>query len=409
MPSEQPNENMDKVLKAYAKKRREDSAQIEMDIPTRNMLQAEVKRTLAEVPVPAAIKPRPRFAFWPQLIIGVASAAALAIAVLVWKLPSRNEISDAAAVPQTQVTAPSESSPAITYSAKTAPEPKDASANAASSANSFVVKNGLTTDAASPPVEVQLPTPTPTLAASKTDEAASPAVPQLQIESGKKAEVTASTAPAHQESAPAPSTAATGAIAAAAPAPQATTRSLDKIESASLNRQVFVAPKKEQIQFSQLDNRTQYRINLNSPPLPKVLTKFGFERTGTNVVVKDSDGSIYAGNAFQNAVSQNHVQSFGGGFTRSANSPANSSGDPIPDDNFAFRVSGYNRKLRQKIIFTGNVVNAVQIVSTTNAFALQNQSSNAQEQLPAQNILLNGRVQVGRSSEFNIEAAPITK
>ncbi|MDB6057201.1 MAG: hypothetical protein JWO95_1045, partial [Verrucomicrobiales bacterium] len=91
MPSELPNENMDKALKAYAQKRRDDSPQIEMDLAARNMLQAEVKRTLGEVPVPAPTRSRPRFAWWPQMLIGVASAAALAIAVLFWKLPSRNE------------------------------------------------------------------------------------------------------------------------------------------------------------------------------------------------------------------------------------------------------------------------------------------------------------------------------
>lgn len=191
-----------------------------------------------------------------------------------------------------------------------------------------------------------------------------------------------------------------------------------KAEASNLDRlQKVLPPQKQRIEFSQVSNYGQYRVNLNSPPLPKVLTKFRFERTGTNVLIKDADGSVYAGKAFQNAVSQNHTQAFvGGGVANSANSPALNAGDAIPDDNFAFRVSGYNNKLRQKIIFNGNVINAAQNALSSNVVslydqsgALQNQSNNTQQLLRAQNVLLNGRVQVGRNSEFNIQAAPITK
>src|SRR3954471_24297133 len=85
MPSQQPDENMDKVLKAYAQKRREDGGQIEMDLVTRNMLHAEVARKLG--PVPVVVKARPRFAWWPQIIMGVAGCAAVAIALILWLPP----------------------------------------------------------------------------------------------------------------------------------------------------------------------------------------------------------------------------------------------------------------------------------------------------------------------------------
>lgn len=429
MPSEQPNENMDKVLKAYAKKRREDSAQIEMDLPTRNMLQAEVKRTLGEVPVPAAARPRPRFAWWPQLIIGVASAAALAIALLVWKLPSHNETSDSVPV-TTRSATPAISSDSLSYAAKAEPEAKDFKEEAIQSKD-----------------KAQVPAPALANEGKARDQIGQP-VEQHQLEAEKKNEPAATvvihnaapTAPAsvavdapaaavlptpgdHQSSSSvlnnslALSPAPDRSIAAAAPA-QIQTRSVKKVESAHLDQlDVAPAPQKQRIRFSQINNRAQYRVNLNSPPLPKVLTTFGLERTGTNVVIKDADGSVYAGRAFQNSVGQNRTQAFLiNGAAQPANSPTVPTGDAIPADNFAFRVSGYNNKLRQKIVFSGNVINTVQNTNPSNALALsdqrvasQTQNSNIQQQLPAQNVLLNGRVQVGRNSEFDIEAAPVTK
>lgn len=466
MPSDQPNENMDKVLKAYAKKRREDSTQMEMDIPTRNMLQAEVKRTLAEVPVPAVTKPRPRFAWWPQLIIGVASAAALAIAVLVWKLPSRTETSDSTGIARNETVVSAPTADAASIAPKEKPEstvitevnsaaafkdqvqtPVPVLAGETKTRDGFAQQvsqdhlkakkqdeplttwsaaNNASTDAAvlsssSPMVTLTTPPPTSTaLVITNGIEMTSKA---YTLNGGSLAESApiASVAPTpvlKSESATALSPTPAASVAAPVTAPQITTRSMAKAEASNLDRlQKVLPPQKQRIEFSQVSNYGQYRVNLNSPPLPKVLTKFRFERTGTNVLIKDADGSVYAGKAFQNAVSQNHTQAFvGGGVANSANSPALNAGDAIPDDNFAFRVSGYNNKLRQKIIFNGNVINAAQNALSSNVVslydqsgALQNQSNNTQQLLRAQNVLLNGRVQVGRNSEFNIQAAPITK
>jgi hypothetical protein len=56
--------------------------------------------------------------------------------------------------------------------------------------------------------------------------------------------------------------------------------------------------------FQQIDRRSRYRDNRNSPPAPKVLTSFAVQRAAQNVRVVDSDGSIYEGMVEEPAPSQ---------------------------------------------------------------------------------------------------------
>lgn len=50
-------------------------------------------------------------------------------------------------------------------------------------------------------------------------------------------------------------------------------------------------------EFVQLDSRAQYRRNVQSPPLPKILQSFRLEQQGNHVRFLDADGSIYEGEA----------------------------------------------------------------------------------------------------------------
>jgi hypothetical protein len=162
-------------------------------------------------------------------------------------------------------------------------------------------------------------------------------------------------------------------------------------------------PTQQNFRFAQINNRAQYRINLNSPPLPKVLTNFGLERVGTNIVVHDADGSVYSGK----------IITLNDSLAKRAPSQQQTFDGPngIPEDTFSFRVTGYNKHLRQKIVFSGSLQNAIATTNaldniTTRQAPAQNLAGNQQQQSPAQNLQLNGKVQVGRNSEFEIEAAP---
>jgi hypothetical protein len=100
------------------------------------------------------------------------------------------------------------------------------------------------------------------------------------------------------------------------------------------------------LQFSRIDNHSAYRANRNSPPLPKVLTKFAVERDGNNLQFFDADGSIYSGSVVSNS---------------------------------AVHVSGFNRRFNQKVSFTGAITN--------------------------NETLMQGRVHVGNQAEFDMQAA----
>ncbi len=439
MPSEPPNENMDKVLKAYAKKRREDASQIEMDLATRNMLQSEVKRRLGEVPVPATARSRPRFAWWPQMIIGVASAAALAIAVFFWKLPSRNERTDSSVamenrapatfdttIPASKSKAESEEfkkneAPVATFKDQVAPsspakelsrsddlakqaEPHRRESDTLKVGDVPVVTNSIVASAA-PSAPTTIPAP-----------AIASAAP---VEAPLAKSVVADAAPATPVP---PAAAPIGSIAASTEAPKLATRNIAKSESMYFDRKTDAIQQKQsqrqRMQFSQVDNRAQYRANLNSPPLPKVLTNFALDRTGSNVLVVDADGSTYSGNVLPAMAGYGGQLGIANGTGKSASTAAAVGGEAIPDDNFAFKVSGYNKKLRAKVIFSGSVINGAQngivaggAIPQTQSGA-QNQTSNTPQQSPAQNaqnaqnVMLNGRVQVGKTTEFQIQAAP---
>src|SRR5580700_3324650 len=65
MPSPEPNRKMDEMLKAYAKKRREQAAPAaEMHPATRKLLQGEVKRIFGVAPTSNPTPPRQNWRAW---------------------------------------------------------------------------------------------------------------------------------------------------------------------------------------------------------------------------------------------------------------------------------------------------------------------------------------------------------
>jgi hypothetical protein len=419
MPSEQLNENMDKVLKAYAQKRREDSVQMDLDLPTRRMLQAEVSRTFRKVPVQA--QSRPRFVLWPQLIMGVACAAALAIAILLWKLPAEStlKVNAGRSAEYHDLTAVNPAAPATDLGAVEAAKPAPSVVLEKKSADqplSFSAK------AEAPRNESTL-----TVTGAQPDAGVADSSRFKDDVDGRDSNVTRAPAKVSVENRAQPPV---GSTASPVAAPAATTASL-AASSASppqqnepqvlagelvVNKQVAQAAQ-SRMQFSQIDNRAQYRRNLNSPPLPKVLTNFNVERNGSNVLVRDADGSTYTGKIVAlNGVEQSKAGQLGMVNGGAIGKNISQNGEGTAQDTFAFRVSGYNSRLRQKVVFTGSVTNSL---VTTNAIVLNatqqsaapsqnSQNANGQQALQqnAQNVLLNGRVQIGRGSEFDIEAAP---
>jgi hypothetical protein len=121
-----------------------------------------------------------------------------------------------------------------------------------------------------------------------------------------------------------------------------------------------------------------------------VLSAFQMERQGPNVLVLDSDGSVYKGK----------LVGFG-------SKPA----DDRVNGNYSFEVKGLNKASKKNVIFTGKILEAppmaVQYAAAPPGSAPEGraqQSKQSSDQVP-QFPRITGKVQVG-ASEFDIEAQP---
>jgi hypothetical protein len=85
--------------------------------------------------------------------------------------------------------------------------------------------------------------------------------------------------------------------------------------------------------FQQVAPATRYRQNLNSPPVPRVLTNFEFFVAAPTVRIIDADGSVYEGTTQ---------------LVQSAAQVSSGSAEPI-----AFTAAGTNQSLNQLVTFTG--------------------------------------------------------
>jgi hypothetical protein len=219
--------------------------------------------------------------------------------------------------------------------------------------------------------------------------------------------------------------------------------------------------------FQQVDQRTRYRRNLNSPPAPKVLTAFEMQQNGQNLRIVDADGSVYDG-VIEPTVSQaqNRALLSRYGLARQPAAPPVATGpaggmqaaptqsqpvevpseirtvtqtvvqnEAAPVQSFSFRVMGTNRVLHERVEFEGEfepgtdptlnqvaagaVVNTqavgVNLVQQANEPKLLEQLQTAKP-TQAANALANavggrieGRASVGGKSRFRIEAQQVDR
>jgi len=179
--------------------------------------------------------------------------------------------------------------------------------------------------------------------------------------------------------------------------------------------------------FSQVRN---YRRNLNSPPMPNVLSSFQFEQIGQQIRIVDDDGSTYEGQIetprpVAAAVGKTATQSAADELKKFPAEDAAPTRNPaVPTDganalgqNLWFRVSGTNRTLNQPVVFVGNLLAAdtnlpsingaqagVTLAQPSVAVPLPNAA--AQSQVLLQNARVQGQATVGANSRIEINAVP---
>ncbi len=130
-------------------------------------------------------------------------------------------------------------------------------------------------------------------------------------------------------------------------------------------------------QFQQVDNRSLYRQNFNSPPVPEVMKDFAFERTGDRVRIVDADGSTYEGTVVRElaenesrakAAAVDAVKQADGSLGLKLKSASQAGQAPADQQlSYRFTAQGVNRKLKQSVEFRGEWQPAAAPSTTTPA------------------------------------------
>ena len=149
-----------------------------------------------------------------------------------------------------------------------------------------------------------------------------------------------------------------------------------------------------------------------------VLASFAVEQNGRAMRIVDSDGSVYSGyvqlEPASARVAADSITDFGAAPLNRAKESLDKA--PLADSaqNYSFRVSGTNRSLRQSVVFAGNLVaitNAPQLGWNANAAAEVRSQTQPAAGGVAQPLLLNSRIQgtalIDNRRRLEINAAPL--
>jgi hypothetical protein len=436
--AETPDKNIEKLLKDYAQQRRDAAGMPEMHLATRRLLHAEVKQQLGS---PASASPGTGAnwlaRFWPRLAL--ACGLLLAIAITASLLPALSKAKNRATLARMDqqnraqdkretASLPAPTSALPPAAAPAGPPPaaitvgsvadegvaREASLSLAGRVEEslkMTVTRGdgggfqmAAADAASAGVKVEsLAFDTSSRDAGKTEFASNDGIPADQLAKLERVEM----------SGPIQTPALTGNSVVAGE------KSFADATPAGLARQ------------SESELAMRYRkADLNdkakdTAPMA-VLADFTVEQRGESLMVVDRDGSVYNGFIRAAATESDGREQSGGRAKQAAaarqaslaeSKAANVTAAPAPSmvapsetmaaqQNFVFRVEGTNRTLKERVIFTGNMMqntaaNAGAMVANVQSFRQQapllNVSNTSPPSMQFQNSVINGRVQLGDS------------
>jgi len=445
----EPERRIEKWLRAFAKKRREQAGDaMELRPSARQRLQREIARRGEE-------KNRGWFAsLFSGLRPGLAFAVCfIALGIIGWVLlPNFNQpqptslslakLSDRKLTPET--TAPTLSPPPASVSAppvaiqkKRAPadkqlevdtalqpgqpvavpanrEPINAPSEAARETDrtksTFYLSSNAKTDSAPPSNNAMLAFKKESMSDSlatggELNKDAGAALPALKPQSASIAG-TARTFAANNETRQ-----QTTAQAASAPASAATAAAFDDVK----NTTAPTPPATSQL-FNRLETSTTRRAIAGafSAPSP-VLASFRVEQNGNDMKVVDADGSVYTGSV---QLAQQEIHPVASAATLKSAPATGKIADSyalVPaSQNYFFRVAGTNRNLKQNVIFSGNFVPLTNSPFATEGArfgggGLGGERSNAsQSQIDTllSNSRINGTAVIGNQKPIEVNATP---
>jgi hypothetical protein len=173
-------------------------------------------------------------------------------------------------------------------------------------------------------------------------------------------------------------------------------------------------------------SKAKNRLADKASPAQPVLTSFQVEQSGSELRIVDGDGSVYSG-FVQLADHANRLGSVNGDKPAAALALKAPAAKPAPQSamaagstkqagqNYYFRVTGTNRTLHKKVVFTGNLVAAANVTlftQTTNASTYGSAVGGSQpapavqSPQPLLNARISGKAVIGDRKEIEINAVP---
>jgi hypothetical protein len=421
----EPERKIEKLLRAFAKRRRDQAGNpLEMHPAVRRRLQNEVARQFSKT-LPAGFVPRIIGLLRPRFIYGLAVVAIAAVAVALLLPPYKAKSKTQLASRRAEITRESQLAQSVATPPPAAPVPL-AAPEAKSAAvdrlnhdlNSAVRGAGKLKSEVASSEQQKLPGP--------------PAGTVLEAHSASS--VVPNAAPAVAKASPALTAGAAGDAgtsnlfgAASEPMERRLALELPKTSASdvvlfqrggagsggeSRNRTLVSAGRQDFVQIN--DARRTLSSPSNAAP---VLASFAVEQNGGELRVVDGDGSVYSG--FVQLVGAPDLQKISA--TRSVTPAA---ATPVKDmrdkevsstagENYFFRVTGTNRSLQQRLVFTGNLfsaTNGLQLNFNTNPVVIgggPTQTLSQQfQQVPLQNMRITGTAVIDGSKRIEILAAP---
>jgi hypothetical protein len=157
----------------------------------------------------------------------------------------------------------------------------------------------------------------------------------------------------------------------------------------------------------------QYALKLEAASTANslVLAEFDLEQTGNRIRVVDKDGSVYSG--FLQAATQTDKSFSAEAATAGAKNIPQAEGAPVWKPNCLFEVSGTNRTLEKRVVFKGSLISSVAGGSGMVLADRSGESSRRAGQigpLPPQSPLANARIDgtatIDGGKEISINAVP---
>jgi hypothetical protein len=444
--AETPAKNIEKQLQEYAEQRRNDAGAPVLHPATRRMLQAEVRSSLGtsdKLPV-SSLQPPLWTRIWPRIALACVGCVVLALVIFANYPPVRNSREAMVIAKKTENEFQAASKPDRQLS----PMPREDSGRSSTGGNEVPMKMAVTTT----------PLPTPGSASGNLFIAKGGAGAVSKADNSGRSVTAKSAGYSSGESLHANrSGSAVDANIAEYGSTEAVMTKDSGVRQAGwaanlkdqnqTDNQADIPDNNQKLGLNSTTQRLQFRNivavdnrrNSNTAP---ILDEFTVEQNGNDLKIVDRDGSVYSGfvvvaeqsatlatlnyasdaeltNRLSNSVipaataqapslnaAAPQVQSVQ---TATPNTEQNQNYSESPDNNYAFRAEGFNRKLNQRVVITGNMFqNSLGVSAANNTIVAQqfqqrngqmlsNQYNNS-TQVQNSNYI-NGKVILGDSKE----------